>query len=62
MVFLFVGLAVALQLLAIYLPPLRDLLGMTPLDGQDWLSVWVAALVVTVAIELSKKALPPGEI
>jgi len=62
MVFLFVALAIALQLLAIYLPPLRDLLGMTPLDGQDWLSVWVAALVVTVAVELSKKALPPGEI
>ncbi|MNR87068.1 Calcium-transporting ATPase 1 [compost metagenome] len=62
MIFLFVGLAVALQLLAIYVPPLRDLLGMTPLEGHDWLSVLVAALVVTVAIELSKKALPPGAV
>ncbi len=59
MIFGFVGLAVLLQLLAIYLPPLRDLLGMTPLDAQDWLNVLVAALVVTVAVELSKWALPP---
>ncbi len=57
----FVGLAVLLQLAAVYVPPLRTLLGMTPLDPHDWLSVLVAALVVTVAIELSKKALPPGE-
>jgi Ca2+-transporting ATPase len=61
MIFLFVGLAVALQLAALFVPPLRDLLGMTPLDGRDGLSVLVAALVVTVAIEISKQALPPSE-
>lgn len=60
-ILVFVGLAIALQLLAIYMPPLRHLLGMTPLGGWDWLNVGVAAVAVTVAIEISKRALPPGE-
>lgn len=56
----FVGMAVALQLLAIFLVPLRDLLGMTTLAPSDWVGVVAAAAVTLVAVEISKWALPPG--
>jgi Ca2+-transporting ATPase len=57
--FAFVGAAIGLMLLALYLPPLRELLGMTRLEGADWLSVLVAAGISLVAVEMSKWALPP---
>lgn len=56
----FVGMAVALQLLAITLPPLRDLLGMTVLAATDWVGVVSAALVTLLAVEISKWAIPPA--
>lgn len=55
----FVGMAVLLQLLALFWPSLRDLLGMTPLAPGDWMGVGIAALVTLVAVEVSKRALPP---
>lgn len=56
----FVGMAVALQLLAITLPPLRDLLGMSALDPSDWGGVTAAVLVTLLAVEISKWAVPPA--
>lgn len=56
----FVGMAVALQLLAIFLPPLRDLLGMTALLPSDWVGVVAAAAVTWGAVEISKWAFPPA--
>ena len=58
--FVFIGCAVALLLLALYLPWLRDLMGMTWLGGFDWLSVLVAAFVSLVGVESSKWAWPPA--
>lgn len=56
----FVGCAVALQLLAIYLPPLAHLLELSPMGIHDWLSLLAAAGACTVAVEVSKRALPPS--
>ncbi|HEY9855211.1 MAG TPA: cation-transporting P-type ATPase, partial [Stenomitos sp.] len=56
----FLGMAVLLQLLAILLPPLRDLLGMTPLAASDWVGVGAAVVVTLLAVEISKWAIPPA--
>lgn len=60
MLLAFVGMAVALQLVAITLRPLRDLLGMTALAPSDWVGVVAAAVVTLGAVEISKWAIPPA--
>jgi Ca2+-transporting ATPase len=57
---LYVGAAVALAAGAVVVTPLAVWLGMTPLDGHDWLGVAVAGAASFVAVELSKWALPPA--
>jgi Ca2+-transporting ATPase len=52
---IFVGLALALQALALYLPPLRRLLSMTALDWHDWLGILGAAVASVLVIEVSKR-------
>lgn len=54
-----VGIALALQVAAIHWHGLRTLLQLTPLDLVDWLNVGVAAIATWVAVEISKKAIPP---
>lgn len=56
----FVACAVALQLLAIYCPPLARLLDLPPPGLLDWISLLAAAVACTVAVEVSKLALPPS--
>ncbi|MBI5548952.1 MAG: cation-transporting P-type ATPase, partial [Deltaproteobacteria bacterium] len=55
----FMATAVALQLGAIYLPPLARVLRMTGLDSADWLWVVAASAASLVAVEVSKWAIPP---
>ena len=53
-----VGVALALQFLALYLPALRSLLAMTHFTVGDWLGVLAAAAGSVFAVELSKWAWP----
>jgi hypothetical protein len=59
----FLAAALALLLGALYFPGLNQLLAMTSLYAEDWLTVLIVAGVATVAVELSKIALraDPGE-
>ncbi|MBT8487799.1 MAG: HAD-IC family P-type ATPase, partial [Gemmatimonadetes bacterium] len=50
-----VPLVVALQLLAVYWPPLAGLLGTTPLGVGDWLGVAALALVPAVVGQFSRR-------
>ena len=50
----FVTVALGLQLLALYLPPLRRLLSLTSFDAHDWLGILGSAAASVFAIELSK--------
>ena len=52
--------ALLLQLAAVYLPPLRDLLGTKPVDVTDLLIVGVAAGLGYAAIRLDRLIRPPG--
>jgi Ca2+-transporting ATPase len=56
-----VGVALALQLLALYLPGLSRLLTMTRFTVSDWLAVLCTAVGTVVAVEVSKWAFPQGE-
>ncbi len=59
MLFVFLAAALAMQLIALYVPPIARVLDMTPFDPRDWLTILVAAVSSLLAIELSKWALPP---
>lgn len=59
MLFVFLAAAVALQLMAIYVPAISDVLDMTPFNPHDWLAILLAAAVSLAAVETSKWALPP---
>jgi magnesium-transporting ATPase (P-type) len=56
----FLGAAIALQALAIYVPWLAAELGLTPILVDDWGVALAAAGLATLGVELSKCALPPG--
>jgi len=59
MLFVFLGAAVLMQLMAIYVPAISEVLDMTPFDPHDWLAILLAAFVSLAAVETSKWALPP---
>ena len=48
------GLAIALQLLAIFYAPLRDVLHLVPLDGREWLVIVACAAAPALAGQLIK--------
>jgi Ca2+-transporting ATPase len=50
------GVALALQLMALYVPGLRSLLAMTPFGLHDWLGILGAAGSTVLAVELGKLA------
>ncbi len=54
-----VALTVGLQLLAVYLPGLSDILGTRPLDGRDW-AVVAGASVLPLLVGQGLKAWRPG--
>jgi Ca2+-transporting ATPase len=56
LLFVFLGLAALMQLIAIYVPGLRGALGLTPLVAHDWVAIAGVAIVTVLAIELSKPA------
>ena len=53
-----VGSALLLQLAAVYLPPLRDLLGTEPVDVMDLLVIGVVATLGYAAIRLDRLIRP----
>src|SRR5581483_1783901 len=60
MLFLAVGSALLLQLAAVYLPPLRDLLGTHPVSLADLVIVGTAAALGYAAIRLDRLLVRPG--
>ncbi len=56
---LFLAIPIGLQIAAVYLPGLNTVLGMTRMNGDDWLTVILGAILTVVAVEVSKWALPP---
>ncbi|MBA3948492.1 MAG: HAD-IC family P-type ATPase [Acidobacteria bacterium] len=52
------GVAIALQLLAIFYAPLRDILHLVPLDGRDWMVIVGCAAAPAVAGQLIKMFRP----
>ncbi|MNS64116.1 Calcium-transporting ATPase 1 [compost metagenome] len=54
-----VGIALGFQVAAIHWPGLSQVLQLTALGFADWLNVVVAAIATGVAVEISKKAIPP---
>ena len=59
MLFVFLGAAVLMQLIAIYVPAMSEVLDMTPFNPHDWLAILLAAGVSLAAVETSKWVLPP---
>lgn len=47
----------ALQLAAVYFPPLQKLFQTTPLNSFDWLIITIASITTITAIEIAKKIL-----